>query len=151
MTEEERLNILRMLTQGGNVKISQLSVGDHNTLNNYEGVEENVEKEKKEITDAQLACAIESCQEYFWGNSAYAVVYCFCRDDCGMRLTYTDFEDMVEVLPYKKEVRKCPAGTIANAFSDNPIFNENIVDWGNFNPMARIIKLRDGLRNALKL
>lgn len=103
-------------------------------------------------SDEHLAQAIESCQEYFWGNSAYAVVYCIWRDDLKLRLTQTDFERKVEGLPYKK-VRdyQCPTGTIANAFCHNQIFNERVDDWDGFNPLPRIIKLRNMLRNALKL
>lgn len=103
-------------------------------------------------SDEHLAQAIERCQEYFWGNSAYAVVFCIWRDDLKMRLTQTDFERKVEALPYQKaRDYQCPAGTIANAFCHNQIFNERVDDWDVFNPLPRIIKLRNVLRNALKL
>ena len=103
-------------------------------------------------SDEHLAQAIERCQEYFWGNSAYAVVFCIWRDDLKMRLTQTDFERKVEALPYQKaHDYQCPAGTIANAFCHNQIYNERVDDWDGFNPLPRIIKLRNVLRNALKL
>ena len=103
-------------------------------------------------SDEHLAQAIERCQEYFWGNSAYAVVFCIWRDDLKMRLTQTDFERKVEALPYQKaRDYQCPAGTIANAFCHNQIYNERVDDWDDFNPLPRIIKLRNVLRNALKL
>ena len=103
-------------------------------------------------SDEHLAQAIERCQEYFWGNSAYAVVFCIWRDDLKMRLTQTDFERKVEALPYQKaRDYQCPAGTIANAFCHNQIYNERVDDWDVFNPLPRIIKLRNVLRNALKL
>ena len=106
-------------------------------------------KDKKELTEEILARGIENCQEYFWANSAYAVPYCICRDDFKMTISYADFEEILEKLPFKKDIRKCPAGTIANAFSDNPIFNEHIDTWEKFKPMTRIIKLRDALRKEL--
>ena len=103
-------------------------------------------------SDEHLAQAIERCQEYFWGNSAYAVLFCIWRDDLKMRLTQTDFERKVEALPYQKaRDYQCPAGTIANAFCHNQIYNERVDDWDVFNPLPRIIKLRNVLRNALKL
>ena len=103
-------------------------------------------------SDEHLAQAIERCQEYFWGNSAYAVVFCIWRDDLKMRLTQTDFERKVEALPYQKaRDYQCPVGTIANAFCHNQIYNERVDDWDGFNPLPRIIKLRNVLRNALKL
>lgn len=112
-------------------------------------LEKEKEKGKKELTKEILARSIENCQEYFWANSAYAVPYCICRDDFKMTISYADFEDLLEKLPFKKDIRKCPAGTIANAFSDNPIFNEHIDTWEKFKPMTRIIKLRDALRKEL--
>ena len=106
----------------------------------------------KGLNKERLARAIENCQEYFWGNSAYAVVFCVCRDDLDMEPNKSSFEQMVEQLPYIKERSfTCPVGTIANAFSDNPIFNENINKWDGKNPMSRIIKLRDELRKQIKL
>ena len=102
------------------------------------------------LTKEMLARAIENYQRYFWANSAYAVLYCICRDDYTMMISHADFENLVRTLPYKKDVRNCPAGTIANAFSDNPIFNEHIDDWDKFSPMKRIIKLRDALRKEMK-
>ena len=74
--------------------------------------------------------AIENCQSYFWSNSAYAVVYCICRDDYKKKLSQIEFEKMVEELPYTKERNnQCTTGTIANAFSNNPIFYEDINEW----------------------
>lgn len=108
--------------------------------------------DKKELNKELLAQAIENSQQYFWGNSAYAVVFCICRDIYKITPNKTAFEEMVEGLAYtKKRDHTCPTGTIANAFSDNPIFNENITDWDNFNPAKRIIKLRDELFRELKL
>ena len=104
------------------------------------------------LSDELLAQAIENCQQYFWGNSAYVVVFCLCRDDLKRNLSQTGFEKMVEKLPYTKQRDyKCPSGTIANAFSDNPICREDINEWENFDPLPRIIKLRDELRKELKL
>lgn len=99
-----------------------------------------------------LARAIENCQTYFWAKASYAVVFCICRDGYGMQPNKAAFEKMVEGLTYiKKRSFNCPEGTIANAFSDNPIFNEHISEWEKFNASERIIKLRDALLKELKL
>lgn len=106
--------------------------------------------DRKEFSEKQFAHAIESCQEYFWGKSAYAVVFCICRDEYKQKMGKTAFEEMVEELPYNKQRDfTCPKGTIANAFSDNKIFNENIREWDRFSPLPRIIKLRDELLKRL--
>ena len=111
-----------------------------------------VEVVQKKLDKELLARAIENCQQYFWGNASYAVVFCVCRDNYKTSYTKSDFEEMIEQLPYRqKRSYNCPAGTIANAFSDNPIYNEEISEWEKFNPMKRILKLRDELRKELKL
>ena len=118
----------------------------------YPAIPEVERENSVELDPTQLARAIENCQGYFWGNSAYAVVFCICRDAYKMQPNKTAFEKMVEQLPYKgRRDYKCPLGTIANAFSDNLIFNENIHEWDQFNPLPRIVKLRDELRRELKL
>ena len=116
--------------------------------------EDDTEKDApKELTKEQLARAIENCQEYFWANSAYAVLFCILRDDCKQKdLSMATYERKVELLPYKKaREHTCPAGTIANAFSDNAIFNSPTDKWDDMNASKRIIKLRDALRKELKL
>ena len=121
----------------------------------YQEVKE--EKEEKEVTvldneliQQRMMNAIENCQEYFWGKSAYAVVFCLLRDEYKQKMGKTAFENMVETLPYsKKRDFTCPKGTIANAFSDNQIFNENIREWDRYQPLPRIIKLRDELLKRL--
>ena len=119
---------------------------------NEKKVSDDKSAENKVLSKENLARAIENCQQYFWGNSAYAVVFCICRDVYKIIPNKTAFEEKVEELPYtKKRDHTCPKGTIANAFSDNPIFNEDVTDWDNFNPAKRIIKLRDELFRELKL
>lgn len=108
--------------------------------------------DKIELSIEKLARAIENCQDYFWANASYAVVFCICRDDYKTGYTKSEFEEMIEQLPYKqKRSHSCPVGTIANAFSDNPIYNEQISEWDKYNPQRRVIKLRDKLRKELML
>lgn len=109
--------------------------------------------DKKELDKELLARVIENCQEYFWANSAYAVLFCILRDDYKQKdLSMATYERMVELLPYKTTRKHtCPAGTIANAFSDNAIFNSPIDKWDDLKASQRIIKLRDALRKELKL
>ena len=105
---------------------------------------------RKKLNLKKLACAIENCQKYFWGNSSYGVVFCVCRDDYEVEPNKSAFEHMAGNLPYTKKLSYiCTENTIATAFSNNPIFNENINNWDSKNPMARIIKLRDELRKQL--
>jgi hypothetical protein len=105
---------------------------------------------RKKLSLQKLACAIENCQEYFWGNSSYGVVFCICRDDYGMEPNKTAFEHMAGTLPYTKKLSFiCKDNTIANAFQNNPIFYDHVNNWDGKNPMKRIIKLRDELRKQM--
>ena len=105
---------------------------------------------RKKLSLQKLACAIENCQKYFWGNSSYGVVFCLCRDDYEVEPNKSAFEHMAENLPYTKKLSYlCKENTLATAFSNNPIFNENINNWDSKNPMKRIIKLRDELRKQM--
>ena len=110
-------------------------------------------KAHKELTNEELARAVENCQEYFWANSAYAVLFCIMRDDFNQKdLSMATYERKIELLPYKTtREHTCPAGTIANAFSDNAIFNSPTDKWDDMNASKRIVKLRDALRKELKL
>ena len=102
---------------------------------------DNEHAENKEVTKEKMARAIENSQEYFWANSAYAVLYCILRDDYMQKdLTMATYERMVELLPYKKTRKHtCPAGTISNAFSDNAIFNSPIDKWDDMNASKQIL------------
>ena len=101
--------------------------------------------------DNRLARAIEQCQAYFWGNSSYAVLFCLLRDEYGMADNMSMFESMVEQLPYSKErTCVCPKGTIANAFSNNPIYRQPLSRWKD-RANSRITILLEKLREQLEL
>ena len=116
------------------------------------GIVENMEREERELSDEMLANAIENCQRYFWGNSAYAVVYCIYRDDYDKGISQTGFERLVEQLPYtKNRDYKCSTGTIANAFSDNAIYKLHVNKWETNGASKRVITLLNRLREELEL
>ena len=136
---------MRKLTeekQEGDIEEMMEEVGKTETKNGTIG--------RKKLSLQKLACAIENCQKYFWGNSSYGVVFCICRDDYEVEANKSAFEHMAENLPYTKKLSYlCKENTLATAFSNNPIFNENINNWDSKNPMKRIIKLRDELRKQM--
>ena len=101
--------------------------------------------------DDQLARAIEQCQEFFWGNSSYAVLFCLLRDEYGMADNMSMFETKIEQLPYsRKRTWFCPKGTIANAFCNNPIYKQPLSKWKD-RASSRIIILLEKLREQLEL
>lgn len=113
---------------------------------------EAAEASPAEISNDQLARAIENCQPYFWANSAYAVLYCLMRDDLGMDISQSCFEQMIEMLPYKTERgHKCTPGTIANAFSNNAYLKMSVDRWQQNGALKRSLTLLKKLREELKL
>lgn len=117
-----------------------------------ENVKEEKNNKKNELSEVQLVRAIENCQQYFWGNSSYAVLFCLCRDDYKKALTQTGFERMVEMLTYEKgRDYKCPPGTIANTFSDNPIYKLHVDEWEKNGAPQRMLLLLNKLRKELEL
>ena len=104
-----------------------------------------------DLDDERLARAIEQSQAFFWGNSAYAVLFCLLRDKYGMADNMSMFETKVEALPYSKERSyTCPKGTVINAFSHNPIYRQHIDKWKD-KAHARIMKLLEELKLQLEL
>lgn len=138
---------------GDTINGNKIVFGDNSQMINIQLNVDTAHGDRPQEFDRELlARAIENCQAYFWANSAYAVVFCICRDEFKMSPNKTAFEEMVEQLPYhRKRDHTCPPGTIANAFSDNPIFAESVREWDRFSPMPRIVKLRDELFRELKL
>ena len=116
------------------------------------GIDVPATSEKKELSAEQLASAIENCQEYFWGKSAYAVVFCLLRDHYKKELSQAGFERMMATLPYKTKLDYvCSTGTIANAFSDNNIYSFPVSKWEMEGAPERILTLLKQLRKELQL
>ena len=155
--EENKSKTIGGITFTGDITVHGPMFDIHDNQHVHIGVEGVSTSSKsqggvKEMNNEQLARAIENCQEYFWGNASYAVVFCICRDEYKKKMSKSDFEEMIEDLPYtKKRSYTCSPGTIANAFCNNRIFYEHVSEWESFNPLPRIIKLRDVLRKALNL
>ena len=144
------------ITFTGNITVNGPMFDIHDNQHVHIGVEgvatsSKSQGEVKEMNPEMLARAIENCQTFFWANASYAVVFCICRDEYKIKMSKSDFETKIEDLPYKKKRSyTCPTGTIANAFSDNPIYADPISEWDN-RASKRIIKLRDELLSELKL
>ena len=145
---------------GANVQITDKQIVNNILYGDYiagnkvieKGSSDNNTNDVKTLSMEKLTSAIEKCQEYFWGNSAYAVVFCVCRDVYGMEDNKSAFERKIELLPYSKNRRfTCPPGTLNNAFSDNPFYNDKIEKWDAMNVMSRVILLRDELIKELEL
>ena len=106
------------------------------------GVEDDAEAVVPQLTDARLAKAVEVCQAYFWAKSAWAVVFCVCRDYFGMADNVSAFEKRVQSLPFSRSVETCPAGTVQKAIGNNDFMKKHIDKWedGRALTLARELK-----------
>lgn len=105
-----------------------------------------------EISADELARAIENCQQYFWGNSAYAVLYCLFRDVLKRDMSQTGFERMVGVLPYTRRLDyECTIGTVANALKNNAFMRRDVAEWEMVGAPQRALLLLGKLREEMKI
>ena len=99
-----------------------------------------------ELTDARLVKAVEECQPYFWAKSAWAVVYCVCRDYFGMTDNVSAFEKRVQGLVFGKVVKECPPNTIHTTFGNHAYMKKHISKWDD----GRERKLASQLKTLLE-
>ena len=99
-----------------------------------------------EYSPERLARAIEGVQSFFWAQSAWAVVYCVCRDHLEMGDNMSEFERMVGELPLKRRAYDCPMGTVRRTFANHDYLQYPISRW----PEGRAKVLAGRLQEALK-
>jgi len=89
---------------------------------------------------AALVECVERVREYFWSDSALAVVFCVCRDCYGYANNMSQFERDFH----------CHDGLLSNAFRNNPYMRMNISKWGQQGVKQRVLRLVEAYRNAVK-
>ena len=152
----ERLHQADFTNHGSKIEIVYVAKGGQHvdtiqTQNVYTFKQQEPERQQKQATPEQLARAIEQCQKFFWGNSAYAVLFCLLRDEYDMPDNQTQFETMVEQLPYSHpRDYTCPPGTISSAFSNTPLYRIHVSRWETQKPLPRVLTLLSELRKAIK-
>ena len=110
-----------------------------------QGVEVKERGLQTSLNKERLARAVEATQSFFWAQSAWAVVYCVCRDHLEMTDNMSEFERMVEELPFTKKVVECPEGTVRKAVMRNEFMNYPLHRW----PEGRASKLAEKLVEKL--
>lgn len=94
-----------------------------------------------------LARAVEATQSFFWAQSAWAVVYCVCRDHLGIADNMSEFEKCVQGLTFTKKVYECPTGTIQKALANNEYMRYPLHRW----PEGRASRLAAELMKTLEI
>lgn len=94
---------------------------------------------KTGVTPHVVTAALNRCSDYLWGNAAYTVAYCVCRDEYeGWTDNASDFERKL-----RERGIDVPEGTINAALSRNPFMKKKIEKWGDAGAMERVLRLRD--------
>ena len=99
-----------------------------------------------ELTDERLAKAVEECQPYFWAKSAWAVVFCVCRDYFGVADNVSAFEKRIMGLEFGNRVKEYTKGTIHSALCNNDYLKKPISKWTE----GRALALAKALKEALE-
>ena len=105
-------------------------------------VNDRQRREDKEVsptlTTELLGEAMSKVMAYVWGNAAYAVVFCACRDVYGWQDNASFFERQLAAVG--KEI---PAGTVNAALSRNPYMRMPVDKWKGCGVMERVLVLKD--------
>ena len=106
------------------------------------GIQPDDDSSLPELTDARLAKAVEECQPYFWAKSAWAVVFCVCRDCFGVADNVSAFEKRIMGLEFSHRVKEYSVGTIYSALCNNDHLKKPISKWaeGRALTLARELK-----------
>ena len=106
----------------------------------------SAKEEKPQVSDEQIALAIQKNQTMFWAQSAWAVFFCVCRDYLGMTLSMTEMENYIKGLPFTQDLAyECPEGTIQKTLSNNAYMKLPIDKWKTNGGKERAILLAEKL------
>ena len=121
---------------------------DYTKYKEYAERQRTFESGSKEITPEQLKRAVEACKDYFYSQTAWAVVYALCVEEYGFDRNKASFERFIQSL--KADVEKgCPNGTIQSAETSSPFFKQPISEWRELHAPERVFTLLDNLRTEL--
>ena len=102
-------------------------------------------EEERRLDAKALAKVLAGCKAFIWGHSAYAVVFCVCRDLNLLENNASRFERMLA-----EGGTEIPEGTINNAMSRNPWMKHPADKWEKYDVKERVLKLRDEFKRQLE-
>lgn len=102
-------------------------------------------KSESEMMDADLLeKAVKAVKKYIWGNAAYAVLFCVCRDEYGWQDNVSLFERQLILMDIS-----IPSGTLNAAISRNPYMRQPVSKWKALGVMERVMVLVDNFRECI--
>lgn len=89
---------------------------------------------------ATLATCVDSVRQYFWGDSALAVIFCTCRDCYGYANNMRQFERDFH----------CQEGLLSNTLRNNPYMRLPVSKWEQNGVKDRVLRLVEAYKNAVE-
>lgn len=124
---------------------------------NYYNGSENInshcnEKEKTaSISKEQLGRAIKAVEKHFWGQSAYAIIFCAARDMFDYTDNATFFENDISSVASRLGLHyPCPPNTISSAIYNNPYLKLHVSKWEKQGVKPRSILLANAFVKAVE-
>lgn len=116
----------------------------------YQEVNAPAASSDKPLTREELAKAVMAVQAYMWGASAYAVLFCECRDHHSYPNVYSEFEKVVDEIALERGLSwRCKPGTLSDAFSDNSYLKLNVEKWKDNGAKKRSLLLLEKFQEEL--
>ena len=104
------------------------------------------EMPQQEQVSMDVVCsALNRCKPFLWGNAAYAVAFCVCRDLFGWQDNASLFERQMQQMGFD-----FPSGTINAAFSRTPYLKLHVSKWNENGAMQRALKFRDEFMSQME-
>ena len=97
------------------------------------------QSEKQPSVQMLAACVVE-VREYFWGDSAMAVIFCTSRDCYGYANNMAQFERDFG----------CQEGLLSNTFRNNPYMRLHIDKWAQNGAKGRVLRLVEAYKMAVE-
>lgn len=101
-------------------------------------------EQEEKLNARVLAKALAACSALIWGNAAYSVPFCVCRDHYSVENNATSFERLLAEAGIE-----IPEGTINAAFSRNPWLKYHTDKWKENDVPRRALRLRDAIIEGL--
>ena len=89
---------------------------------------------------AMLLACVESVRQYFWKDSALAVIFCTCRDCYGYVNNMSQFE---------REFH-CQEGLLSNTFRNTPSLRLHVDKWEQNGAKQRVLRLVEAYKRAVE-
>jgi len=125
--------------------INNLVINGNMTKSGDEHISNNGQTVDRSVRPELITKALRLCGSFIWGNAAYSIAFCVCRDAYKMG----DNASLYERLMADNGIQ-IPAGTINTTMNRNPWMKYHIDRWEENGASDRALKLRDEFRRQIE-